>query len=98
MKKTRAEKLTILAARIIEYEEELVKSATVQEYTEAIRSINLCLDLILQTEELVDFQLVAQELKIELKRLEVGEIMKRQFSCDKLYKKLIITAANEINK
>lgn len=96
--KTRAEKLTILAARLMEFEDQLVQSATVPAYNDAIRAIKICLDTALQAKELTDFWPIVGELKAELKKLEVGEIMKRQFSCDKLYKKLIITAAEEMKK
>ena len=94
MKKT--EKLIILAANIMECEEQLIKSATVQEYNDAIRAIKMCLDEALQAEELINFWPIVKEVEIELTKLEVGEIMKRQFSCDKLYKQLVITVAEEI--
>ena len=98
MDKTKAEKLTILAARLMECEEQLAKSATVQAYSDAIRSIKACLDIALRAKELVDFWSTVKEVKADLERLEVGDIMKRQFSCDKLYKQLIIAAAKEIEK
>lgn len=96
--KTKAEKLTILAARLMEFEEELFQSATVTAYNDAIRAIKTCLDVALQAKEMADFWPTVKEVKDELKKLEVGEIMKRQFSCDKLYKQLIIMAAEEIEK
>ena len=76
----------------------LVQSATVPAYNDAIRSIETCLNVALQAKELADFWPTVREVEDELKKLEVGEIMKRQFSCDKLYKQLIITAVEEIEK
>ncbi len=96
--KTKAEKLTILAARLMESEDKLLQSATVPAYNDAIRAIKTCLDVALQAKELTDFWSTVREVKDELKKLEMGEIMKRQFSCDKLYKQLIITAVEEIEK
>ena len=96
--KTKAEKLTTLAARLMEFEDKLVQSATVPAYNDAIRSIETCLNVALQAKELADFWPTVREVEDELKKLEVGEIMKRQFSCDKLYKQLIITAVEEIEK
>lgn len=98
MDKTKAEKLTILAARLMECEDQLTKSATVPAYSDAIQAIKACLDIVLRAKELADFWPTAREVKADLERLEVGDIMKRQFSCDKLYKQLIIAAAKEIEK
>ena len=86
MGNTKAEKLTILPARLIECEDQLIQSTTVPAYNDAIRAIKVCLDVAFKAEELTEFLPTARELKEELKKLEVGEIMKRQFSCDKLYK------------
>ena len=94
----RAEKLTILAARIMEYEEQLTKSATIPAYNDSIRLIKDCLDVARQDKELVQFWPIVEGLKIELKKLEIGEIMKRQFTCQELYKELVRQAAEEIEK
>ena len=96
--KTRAEKLIILAAKIMECEEQLARSATILAYNDAIRSIKICLDVACQDKELAQFWPIVEGLKIELKKLEIGEILKRQFTCQELYKELIRQAAEEMTK
>lgn len=98
MDNTKAEKLTILAARLIECEDQLIQSTTVPAYNDAIRLIKDCLDVARQDKELVQFWPIVEGLKIELKKLEIGEIMKRQFTCQELYKELVRQAAEEIEK
>ncbi len=93
---TKAEQLTILASKLMKYEEQLVESTTGETYKGAIQKIKTFLDIILHTEELNDFHLTVLEIKIRLERLEVGEIIKSQFSCDKLYKQLVIMAAEKV--
>lgn len=53
--KTKAEKLTILAARLMESEDKLLQSATVPAYNDAIRAIETCLNVALQAKELADY-------------------------------------------
>ena len=98
MGKTKGEKIIIYAARLMEFDDQLIKSATVASYNDAIRAIKISLDVALQSKEMAEFWPTVKKLKIELEKLEMGEIMKRQFSCQELYKELVRQAAEEMTK
>lgn len=92
--KTDMERLTILAARLIEAEDALHGSTTGNLLQANIASIKTILNLINEKEMLKPFRHLADRVSSDLFRLEAGDITKRDFTCKELYKTIIVYAAN----
>ena len=95
--KTDMERLTILASRLIEAEDALHSSRTMDLLKANISSIKTILTLIDEKEMLKPFRHLSATVRNSLSRLETGDITKRDVSCAELYKTIIVYAVNKQN-
>ena len=93
--KTDMERLTILAARLIEAEDALHGSTTGNLLKANISSVKTILNLFEEKETLKPFRHLAARVSNDLSRLESGDITKRDFTCAELYKTIIVYSANK---
>ena len=92
----KGEKMFLIAARLMEYDEKLSRIESLIEYENILTGIKSTLSNILWQKDMKEFHKTVKRIKNELNKLEMGEILRTDFSCYELVSQLIITAAKEI--
>ena len=92
----KGEKIILTAARLMEYDKQLSSIDSIIEYENTLTAIKSTLSNILWQKDMKEFHKTVKKIKNELIKLEMGEILRTDFSCYELVSQLIITAAKEI--
>ena len=89
-------KMILVAAVLLEYEERLTRIESLIEYENILTAIKSTLNNISRQKEMKQFDEIIKKTQDKLNKLEMGEILRTDFSCYELASQLIITAAKEI--
>ena len=92
----KGEKIILTAARLMEYDKQLSSIDSIIEYENTLTAIKSTLSNILWQKDMKEFQLMAKKTQNELNKLEMGEILRTDFSCYELASVLVRKAASEI--
>ena len=92
----KGKKMVLVAARLMEYDEKLSRIESLIEYENILTGIKSTLSNILWQKDMKEFQLMAKKTQNELNKLEMGEILRTDFSCYELASVLVRKAASEI--
>ena len=92
----KGEKMILTAARLMEYDKQLSSIDSIIEYENTLTAIKSTLSNILWQKDMKEFQLMAKKTQNELNKLEMGEILRTDFSCYELASVLVRKAASEI--
>lgn len=92
----KGEKMIIMSAVLMEYDEQLSRIESLIEYENVLTGIRSTLYNMLWQEEMKEFKGVIKRTQAKLNKLEMGEILKSDFSCYDLASVLVRKAASEI--